>query len=345
MAIVTFNTQPSKGISGELQLDKDNLVALSSVTANTYFADKTNWKRVILYYKSSVRNQNHIVSFNAGAATPTANFFASTKAEDVFEIQHLIIQDFDNGFFKVNRAELVTTEFDITLAAIPVSYGTKSVDFSESTSKTPIDYFVTVSDFTVGVWIKQARAINVGQDNFILTTGANGIVFSMGGAFTTETGQAILHNKSWTRYTGITPTQIDDGLWHHVVYTQQIGLGGYFYVDNTLIKTLSVFEISATSISGLGFGTTVGNSNGSTARFAQADAFSDYMPPALIEEYYNTGKILDPTTHTLSANLVSSFEFGDALGDDATQVREVVSDAIVAYDTIYGIPTIEIDSP
>ena len=121
MPILTKNQTPTKGQKAQFQLDKAALAALPSVAANTYFSDVANWKQVDLIYKSDIGSQKKIVKFDAAQAAPIGYFFASDVARDTFEIQYIMINDFDGGEFRVNRGELQVSEFDVYMIAPPLS--------------------------------------------------------------------------------------------------------------------------------------------------------------------------------------------------------------------------------
>lgn len=113
MPILTKNEIPTKGQKAEFQLDKAALVELPSVSGDSYFSDTSNWKHVELVYVSSIGRQRKIVKFDATQSSPVSDFFASVKAQNNFQIQYIMINDFDGGEFRVNRSELITAEFDI----------------------------------------------------------------------------------------------------------------------------------------------------------------------------------------------------------------------------------------
>jgi hypothetical protein len=105
MPILTKNETPAKGQKAEFELDKSALAAVTSVAADSYFSDSSNWKSVEMTFKSNPGKQRRVVKFDASQATPLASFFASAKARDVFEIEKIVINDLDGGEFRVNRSE------------------------------------------------------------------------------------------------------------------------------------------------------------------------------------------------------------------------------------------------
>lgn len=119
MPVITKPANIQKNVPASFSLNKADLVALPSVAADAYFSDTTNWNQVLLFYRSSAGNQKEVVKFDATQANPAANFLASAKARNVFQIQKILISDFDNGIFEVPRSALVTAEFDIDFS-VPV---------------------------------------------------------------------------------------------------------------------------------------------------------------------------------------------------------------------------------
>lgn len=114
MSIITKAGSPVKGSRTDFTLSK---AELALIITDGYYSDMTKWKKVILNYKSSIGDQHKILRFDATASSPTAIFFASLSARDVFKIYKIVIEDFDGGAFNVPRSQLVTSEFDVDLAA------------------------------------------------------------------------------------------------------------------------------------------------------------------------------------------------------------------------------------
>ena len=115
MAILTKAAAPVKGSSTLFTLDKAALAAVTSVAADAYYSVQTNWGSVSLFYKSSIGNQYNVVRFDANQSSPIAKFSVSARARDLFEIQKIVIKDFDGGEFYVQRSELITAEFDVDM--------------------------------------------------------------------------------------------------------------------------------------------------------------------------------------------------------------------------------------
>lgn len=117
MPIITKPAAVDKNSPAEISLDKSALANVASVLADDYFSDSDNWKEVFIYYKSSTGNQREILKFNAELASPTANFLVSDKALDIFEVQKIVIVDFDSGNITIPRSELTVADFDVDMSA------------------------------------------------------------------------------------------------------------------------------------------------------------------------------------------------------------------------------------
>lgn len=151
MPVITYDTTPTRGTASTVTLDKAALAAVSSVAGDTYYSDNTNWKDVICYFRSSTSRQKELVHFDATQTTPTSSFLVSSKSRGDFQIDLVIIKDFDGGYFQVGRSELNVGEFDIIFAeAGPYEYYANdftdfgdymtSVNLSPSANTLPVYY-------------------------------------------------------------------------------------------------------------------------------------------------------------------------------------------------------------
>jgi hypothetical protein len=113
---------PEKGASASVQLNKLELAALVTAEGDSYYDKEVNWKTVKVKYKSATGNQRPEVIFTATDAGNliTADFSVSSTALDDFEVQNIIITDFDGGKFNLNRTILtpILTQFDVSIASI-----------------------------------------------------------------------------------------------------------------------------------------------------------------------------------------------------------------------------------
>lgn len=113
----------SKGTPGTVTLDKSALLALAPIAADEYFSDGDNVQYVVVEWNSNPGSQREIAKFKFSDATPSHDFLVSAQAQDVFEVEQLILIDFDNGEMRLDRAELDAAiaggvaQFDIDFAA------------------------------------------------------------------------------------------------------------------------------------------------------------------------------------------------------------------------------------
>jgi hypothetical protein len=110
----------TKGSPTTVTLSKTDLVAVSKVSSDAYFSDSSNWKKVMIFFESSVGNQSKMLTFNATQSVPTAILSTSGKARDSFVVKSVVIHDFDGGSLELTRSDITTAEFDFTFSA-PVS--------------------------------------------------------------------------------------------------------------------------------------------------------------------------------------------------------------------------------
>lgn len=108
-----------KGVGATFTLDKAQLALVASVVASAYYSDQSNWKSVILNYKSSTLSQTTSIGFDASLASPTGIFNVATQATDIFEIQTISIVDFQNGYFVIPRSQLTVVDFDVDMTPLP----------------------------------------------------------------------------------------------------------------------------------------------------------------------------------------------------------------------------------
>lgn len=117
MAIITKPTI-TKGQANEFDLSKSDLAVLSKVTSDSYFSDQANWSKVYIEYKSTEGKQIKQVVFDASQTAPKGSFDISEKSKDDFEVQALVIMDFDGGYLKLERGDLTVADFDISLGQV-----------------------------------------------------------------------------------------------------------------------------------------------------------------------------------------------------------------------------------
>ena len=115
MSILTKGSV-TKGTPASFTLSKSALSALSYVAADSYYSDPANWDRIKLEYKSSNSKQTEWVDFKVNPASDSMSgvFEVSSRARGNFNIQNIVICDFDNDRFIIPRSQLTASEFDVT---------------------------------------------------------------------------------------------------------------------------------------------------------------------------------------------------------------------------------------
>lgn len=121
MSIITKPSTITKNSAAEFTLDKVALASLSLVSSDSYFSDSSNWSKVLIQYKSSTGSQKEVLQFDATLASPISQFLVSDKALDIFQVQKIVIVDFDSGFLIIPRSALTTSEFDVDTSPVSSS--------------------------------------------------------------------------------------------------------------------------------------------------------------------------------------------------------------------------------
>lgn len=233
MAIIT---KPSiyKGQAATFTLSKSELLGHALVAADSYFSNSDNWYRVNAVYKSSPGSQYEIVEFDASLSTPVGSFLVSNQARDLFQIQKLVILDFDGGFLEIPRSELNASQFDISFVQAFFT-----VDFSQNISSLNASWSATASvsggkldlsnpgffrfnlpnppfpasgnvSYSIRVWIDTEYDAQVNSDeNAYLTLMAN--------RFTTVPFNTSAENRANGYLDTISPLPLD--LWHSRLFS------------------------------------------------------------------------------------------------------------------------------
>jgi hypothetical protein len=110
-------TKPNitKGIQAQFTLSRTELSSHPLIQADLYFQNTDNWYRVNVVYKSSPGSQYEIVEFDATLSNSTGKFLVSEKARDLFQVEKVVILDFDGGYLEIPRSSLEVEDWDIEL--------------------------------------------------------------------------------------------------------------------------------------------------------------------------------------------------------------------------------------
>lgn len=124
MAIVTKDSNLEKGSEVQFTLNITDLLAHASISGDSYFSDQSNWRIVVVRYKSIPGLQSEILVFKNvdSGNTDVANFKVSQKARDSFFVEYIIIVDKQDGKLRLKRSDLVTADFDIHFGEQPVVF-------------------------------------------------------------------------------------------------------------------------------------------------------------------------------------------------------------------------------
>jgi len=93
------------GTNNTLTINKTQLVNLINNSGDVnaaYYADESNWKRVIFYYQDSSKKQKTVVMFDTDSNT--GRFKPSRKSKyNKWQLRRIVIEDKDNGIFALSR--------------------------------------------------------------------------------------------------------------------------------------------------------------------------------------------------------------------------------------------------
>lgn len=132
MPIITKPSPLEKNATGIFSLDKTALALHPTVVASSHFSSPNVWDKIILKYKSETLGQFESVEFDATVASPEGQFFVSSTAEDIFEVEKITIIDKDGAILLIPRADLTIAEFDIDFGVVVPPFTGTYVDWTES---------------------------------------------------------------------------------------------------------------------------------------------------------------------------------------------------------------------
>jgi hypothetical protein len=144
-----------KGTPAPFTLDKAALRSL--VPTTSFYYDMANWSKVVLHYLSAQGKQRTFVIFDASGEIPSAPFFISGRARPVFDINAIVIEDFDGGAYLVPKTDLTISEFkvDLTASEPALEVGTPDVSlvsgFAIEPDTTSSSYYIDVSITKTGL--------------------------------------------------------------------------------------------------------------------------------------------------------------------------------------------------
>jgi hypothetical protein len=104
-----------KGVQAQFTLNRTMLSSHPLIQSDLYFQNTDNWYRVNVIYKSSPGSQYEIVEFDATLNSPIGKFLVSEKARDLFQVEKVVVLDFDGGYLEILRSDLNVADWDIQL--------------------------------------------------------------------------------------------------------------------------------------------------------------------------------------------------------------------------------------
>lgn len=107
----TPNGSIQKGVPTTVTLSKTSLFTIANAF-DLYSAAPSNAKKAIVIYQSkdqygtSVGQQKVALHFDLSQESPTATFFVSPSARDTFQLERIVINDFDGGELSFSPTEI-----------------------------------------------------------------------------------------------------------------------------------------------------------------------------------------------------------------------------------------------
>jgi hypothetical protein len=138
-----------KNASATINLDKASLFSLSAVVADAWFSNPTNVKRCIVKYDSVVGNQSKTLIFDLSQTSPSDSIYFSPRARDNFQLDRLILEDFQGDVLVLSRSDLPTS-FDISFDGSGGEPPTVVYFAFDGTNDSDLGGFGSVYDAAVG---------------------------------------------------------------------------------------------------------------------------------------------------------------------------------------------------
>jgi hypothetical protein len=143
---------PTKGTPLSVKFTKSLLQGDASfqAAADAFFSDSTNWKSVEIVMKSTTGSQTETMIFDCDNLDDEVftDFLISDKSRDIWEVQTVIVFDFDGGHLtlSVSAGQVNPTDFNFDVSSPPSYY---EEDFSTNTGMQS-SYITGYPDSTYG---------------------------------------------------------------------------------------------------------------------------------------------------------------------------------------------------
>lgn len=145
--LLTIPAAPEKGEFQTYTLDVSDLIDLVD---NVYYADESNWKKVIVAYRSSTGNQLNLISFIPdGNPTISSQIFFASQCFSIFAIQSITIFDNQNGSYVLNPSEIPDVN-DYTIFFLADVAGSWFNVFGQGGNDNKLSFNQTSSELYVG---------------------------------------------------------------------------------------------------------------------------------------------------------------------------------------------------
>lgn len=116
MAYVNGELSVKKGERAEVYFDKSAFIFATDFTADEYFADDLNWKRIALHFKDATLNQRDVVILKDDHGRGWFEPSTTSRTGD-WILQKIEIFDKDGDFFPIESAD-IPEEFKITVQRV-----------------------------------------------------------------------------------------------------------------------------------------------------------------------------------------------------------------------------------
>lgn len=126
-------------------LDKQ---ALFSAVSDDYFSIEANVQKVVFVYKSEDGHQRKRIEFLISDASPSDTVTFSSKAKDIFDLEEIVLIDYDNGTFVLHPSTVSSSERVLNFNNQPAP---STVYFAfDGTSDSSLGGFGSVNDPSIG---------------------------------------------------------------------------------------------------------------------------------------------------------------------------------------------------
>lgn len=102
-----------KGSLNRYTLVKSVLLQEPIVQQSSYFSDESNINLVVVKFKSTEGNQSNFLYFYAKSENSYSYFDPSDRARNQWEIEYVLLFDFDRGSLRLDRSNVDLSQFDI----------------------------------------------------------------------------------------------------------------------------------------------------------------------------------------------------------------------------------------